>query len=306
MLGTMRARTRLRPPRRLGVMIPVLILAACSRVAIVYDSADFLAKGYASAYLGLADDQISRWEPRLKQGLARHRAEELPQLAAFFDQTLKASRTGFDANNMSCLTGDFRTLYRRHAQLAVDLTAPLLADLTATQIDALERKFRAEAREDQEDLAKRNIAWEKTKRARRYVKAIEDWTGALRSDQRAIVADVTGRIPETEAAVVAYREFKRRQLIALLKRGAGDSALRAFMTAWLVDFTDLPPALTNAGDAIEARVGELFIRLGASFDAHQRDHFERRLRRLRDDLLKLQQQPRMAPLPCTQGYRPSG
>ncbi|NEV60909.1 DUF6279 family lipoprotein [Thiorhodococcus minor] len=276
----------------------VLAIGGCSRVSIAYNTADFFAKQYAIDYLDLASDQVRRWEPRLEQELARHRSQELPHLAAFFDQTLGASRAGFDAVNMACLTSAFLALYKRHARLAVALAAPLLADLTPAQLRALERRFREEAEEDEADLAKRDTAWEKEKRARRYIEAIEDWTGPLRPGQAHIVRHVTGRMPESEAAVVDYRTRKRRQLIERLKRGAGEREIAAFMTSWLVDFSDLPPRLRRAGDEIEARVSELFIRLDASLDAAQQARLEKRLEQLRDDLLRLQKRPRLAPLPC--------
>jgi hypothetical protein len=286
-------------------LILILILTAtltiaggCSRVGILYNSADFFARQYANDYLNLADDQLASWEPRLKAELARHRAEELPTLAAFFDKMLLASRVGFDARNTACLIAQFRDLYRRHARLAVNLSAPLLAELTPSQIDALERKFRQQTREDRKDLATRDLAWETRKRAKRYVKAIEDWTGPLQADQPELVAEVTGRLPDSEAALIDYRTRKREELLSLLRTHADQARLQAFMTAWLVEFNDLPPTLERDGDAIGERIGELFMRLGASLDERQRERLDQRLRQLRDDLLNLQKQPRLAPMDC--------
>ncbi|MBK5965249.1 hypothetical protein CCR95_14410 [Thiocystis minor] len=283
----------------------ILILTAmltigsgCSRVSIVYNSADFFARQYANDYLNLADDQLTSWEPHLKAELARHRLEELPTLATFFDKLLLASRTGFDERNTACLIAQFRDLYRRHARLAVNLSVPLLADLTPTQIDALERKFRQQTREDRQDLATRDLAREKRKRAKRYVKAIEDWTGPLKDGQPELVAEVTGRMPDSEAALIDYRTRKREELLSLLRTRAEEARLQAFMTAWLVEFSDLPPTLERDGDAIGERVGELFMHLGASLDERQRERLDQRLRQLRDDLLNLQNQPRLAPLDC--------
>ncbi len=282
----------------LVVLLCAATLTGCSRVTLVYNTADFLVQQYANDYLGLTSDQRARWEPRLASALARHRVEELPHLAAFFERALQANQAGFDAANMTCLTAEARALYQRQARLAVDLAAPLLADLTPSQLDDLERKFREEAREDREDLAKRDTDWEKRKRARRYLKAVEKWTGALNTQQEAIVAEVTARMPDSQASVVDYRSAKRQRLIAQLRGGARETEINAFMTAWLIDFSDLPPALERDAETIEARLSELFIRLGASFDVRQRAHVDKRLRQLRDDLMKLQARPRMAPMSC--------
>ncbi len=282
----------------LVVLATLAIGLGCSRVTIVYNTADLLVKQYASDYLKLTDDQLARWEPRLASQLARHRSEELPYLAAFFDQLRKASRVGFDARNMTCLIKEFRDLYRRQARLAVALAAPLLADLTPAQIDTLERTFRKQEREDRKDLAKRDLAWEKQKRATRYIKAIEDWTGSLTTSQADLVAEITGRMPDSESAVIDYRTRKRAELLSLLRNRSNEDRINAFLIAWLVEFSDLPPTLEHDGDVIGERIGELFIRLGASLDERQRHRLDTRLRQLRNDLMHLQKQPRMAPMDC--------
>ena len=213
-------------PFTLVLIATLMVISGCSRVTLVYNTADFFAKQYATDYLNLAEGQIANWEPHLDAELARHRSEELPFLASFFDSTLKSSRAGFDERNMSCLTTEFRDLYRRHAQLAVTLAAPLLADLTPAQIDALERTFRKQARKDREDLATREISREKQKRTKRYVEAIEDWTGPLKAGQPDIVADVTGRMPDSEAALVDYRTRKREELLSLLRNRSDEPPTR--------------------------------------------------------------------------------
>lgn len=274
------------------------VLAGCSRVGIAYNTADLLAKAYAKDYLGLEGAQLSRWDPVLDAELARHRAEELPHLAAYFDQLLKASRLGFDEGNMTCLTAELRGLYERQARSAVALAAPLLAGLTPSQIERLARRFGDEAAEDRAELARRDRAKEQQRRARRYVRSIEDWTGPLDAQQQAIVADVTGRMPDTQDDVVAYRTRKREQLIALLEGQLGEPGIKAFLTDWLVDFRDLPPALDRAGEELGQRIAELFIRLGPTLDEDQSQRLDDRLRNLRDDLMRLQKQPRMAPRTC--------
>lgn len=290
---------RRRAAHVLTVLLTLLLtLAGCSRVTVAYKNADFFVRQYASGYLDLSTAQLARWEPRLDAELARHRAEELPYLAAFFDQLLAASQVGFARERMDCLLDGFKELYRRQARTAVNLAAPLLADLTPAQIDALARKFSEEYTEDQADLAKRDWSWEKRKRTKRYVAAIEDWTGELSPRQRSIVAEVTGGMPDAESAVITYRAHKRDELIALLRNQAGESRIAGFMTAWLVDFSDLPPDLRAAGDSIAEHMNELFVRLGASFDERQRAHLDDRLRHLRDDLMRLQKHPRLAPSSC--------
>ena len=291
---------RISLPLRLAATIvaTALTLAGCSRVGIAYNTGDFLVTAYAKDYLDLEQSQLQRWEPLLDAELSRHRAEELPYLAAYFDQILAASEAGFDTRNMDCLTDQFRDIYRRQARFAVNLAAPLLAELTPAQIERLDQRFREEAAEDRAEIAERSTAREKEKRARRYVKSIEDWTGPLSAEQRAIVAEVTGRMPDTQTSLVDYRTAKREKLIALIRNKTAEPEIEQFLTDWLVDFNDLPPELDQGGRELEERIGELFVNLGRTFDASQRDRLNRRLRSLRDDFMQLQKEPRMAPMTC--------
>ena len=276
----------------------LLILPGCSQLQIAYGTAPFFIKRYADDYLKLDSDQLARWEPRLGAALDAHRALELPLLAGFFETLLQASRAGFDDANTRCLTGAFRDIYRRHARLAVDTAAPLLAGVTPAQVQALERRFAVEYAQDLPRPGNRDRALGLAKRARRYVKSVEEWTGPLTAAQRALVAEVTGRMPDTEVMVLEYRSHQRRELIALLRAKANEAALQRFLTDWLVDYRDLPPPLVDAGERLGERVGELLIRLGASLDQAQRKRLNDRLAGLRDDLMQLQKAPHLVAVTC--------
>jgi uncharacterized membrane-anchored protein YjiN (DUF445 family) len=79
---------------------------------------------------------------------------------------------------------------------------------------------------------------------------------------------------------------------------ADEQEIKTFLTEWLVDFRDLPPDLERTGQEVGERISELFVRIGESLDAVQRDRLNSRLRKVRDDFLNLQKQPRMAPKTC--------
>lgn len=278
------------------VLALLLGLAGCSRVRLAYGSADLLLAGYADDYLGLREDQRERWRPDLKQVLARHRREELPYLASFFDRALAASQAGFSPSDTACLVATARDLYQRHARLAAALAAPLLADLEPAQVRALKARF---ARDLAEDLAEDdNPERELRARAKRYVKAIEEWTGPLAAEQKRLVREATGRMPNTRETVIAYRTRKRQALVDLIESGAGADQLESFLTDWLVDYRDLPPDLREAGERLEERLVGLISTLGQTLTSAQKTHLERRLSTLKSDLLRLQEQPRLAPATC--------
>lgn len=275
----------------------LLLLSGCSGMRIAYNSADFLLERYADDYLGLDGRQMERWSPTLDAALAQHRDEELPYLAAFFDSAQNDARKGFRTADVDCLLDQFEVIYRRHFRLAAETAAPLLAALDEQQIDALERTFREEAREDAEDNTPEQAAKRKRKRAERYEDNMQWWIGDLTEQQRAIVREVTAAMPET-GGWYAYRDAKRRELVALLRQRASAERIERFLNDWLVDYRDMPAALARARTDMRGGFTALLVRLDATLDADQRRKLIERLTRLRADFMALQRNARMAPSGC--------
>lgn len=273
------------------------LLVGCSSMQLAYNTADFFIERYADDYLGLDSAQMQRWSPQLDAALARHREQELPYLASFFDTAQNEARKGFSRAGIECMMDQFEVIYRRHFSLASELAAPLLANLDKRQIDALERGFREEAREDAEDNAPRNAAKRKRKRAERYEKNMNWWIGDLDERQRGILREVTAAMPET-AGWYGYRDRKRRELIDLLRGGASAERIQRFLVDWLVDYRDMPPALNAAGDQLRDGFAELLLGLDPTLSDDQRRQLIDRLTKLRGDFTRLQKQPRMAPARC--------
>jgi hypothetical protein len=280
-----------------GLTLLLLVVAGCSRVSLAYNTADFFIERYADDYLSLSSDQMMAWEPKLEAGLARHRKEELPYIAAFFDLGYKGAKRGFDKTTVNCLLDEVEEVYRRNARLAAAVTAPLLAELSQRQVRDLAEKFRKEqaddAKDDREGKARR-----KRKRAEHYIKSVEWWVGPLSEPQRRIVREVAASMPDAGPAWNVYNDGKRRALIRLLSQGADEARIRQFLTDWLADFRDLPANLQEAHMAMRKSIAALFLRLDPSFSPQQRNRFANRLRDLRDDFLNLQRHPRMASRPC--------
>ena len=296
MIASLRGSFRRRALRPLAWMAAVLLIGGCSGMQLAYNTADFFIENYADDYLRLDSAQIERWSPTLEAALARHRQEELPYLAAFFDSAQNDARKGFTRADVACLLDQFEVIYRRHFTLAAATAAPLLADLDKAQIAALERKFREEAREDAEDAALPATV-QVDKRAKRYTKSLKWWIGDLSDRQRGIVREVVAELPDT-AGWYRYRDGKRRELIDLLRRGASSERIERFLEAWLVDYTDMPADVSRGRGQLRQTMTDLLVRLDASLSAAQRRQLIDRLTGLRRDFMRLQHQSRMAPVGC--------
>jgi hypothetical protein len=277
-------------------LLLVQLLGGCSGMRLAYNSADFFIERYADDYLGLDSAQMQRWSPQLDAALARHRQQELPYLAAFFDSAQNDARKGFTPADVRCLLDQFEVIYRRHFQLAAAAAAPLLADLDQAQIAALEQTFRKEAREDAEDAAL-PISTRVDKRVERYQKNMRWWIGDLSTPQLDVVREVVTAMPES-ATWYAYRDRKRRELIERLRSGASAAQIERFLVDWLVDYKDMPADLRRAQAQLQSGIIDLFVRLDERFSVDQRRQLIDRLTRLRADFMSLQRKPRMAPVSC--------
>jgi len=275
----------------------IVTLSACSTVRIAYYGADILVREYADDYLGLDSALLAAWQPHLAQALARHKANELPYLARFFDNALRGAESGFDRPAVACLEDQALAIYRRHARLAADLAAPLLAASHPRQIETLEARLRKEWAEET-STDPQAVARRERKRAKRYADAAKWWVGGLTPDQEAIVRTATQAMPDTAPAWDAYRRSRQEELLRLLKRGSSEAEIHAFLVAWLVEQRDLPANLAQATEGMRAGLADLIVRLDASLTAEQHAQLRRRLRGLRDDFLALQSKPRLAVLGC--------
>jgi uncharacterized protein YceK len=286
------------PNRVLVVALVVILTSGCSSVQLAYNSADFFIERYADDYLGLDGPQRRAWSPLLAASLDQHRSQELPYLAAFFGQAAQDARDGFTRAEVDCLLDQFEVLYQRHFRLAASTAAPLLADLSSAQIDALAETFRDEHEEDAAEATAEGAARRARKRAERYIGQLQWWYGDLSSKQRGLVTDISRRIPDTAPAWYAYRHAKRDELIALLRAGASEQAIEQFLLRWLVDYDDLPPPLLDARPALRSAFATLLMQLQSSLSDTQRARFIGRLEGLERDFMRLQARPRQATLQC--------
>lgn len=269
------------------ILSMVLLLGGCSRIGLVYNSSEFLIQRYVNGYINLSPEQREQWRPQLKAALAAHRAEDLPAVAAFIDQLRQLTQGELTVIQLQQLRTELDRLYRQHARRAVDLAAPLLAELNSAQIDALARRFERDRRKAQDKLDDYDPAQEVRKRRERYVENIADWTGELSDAQQVLIGEIAARIPHSQAAFNDYRFRQRTRLIALLRSGADESTLNVFLSQWLIEFRDQPPAMAQAWIETETLIKELMVRLVATLDDQQRARLDERLGKLHQDVVRL-------------------
>ena len=193
-------------PWKLGIPL-ILLLAAlglggCSAVRIAYQGADVAVRHYADDYLNLDSERLAAWQPQLDQALARHRSEELPYLARFFEDALAGVSRGLDRTRVECLEEQFLTIYRRQARW-VGRPGRTPACRRGPVPGAPPGGALPGGLGEAADLSAAAVARRERKRAQRYGDAASWWIGGLSEAQTALVRSTTAAMPDTAGAWAA-------------------------------------------------------------------------------------------------------
>ncbi len=282
----------------------LLLVTACSRLELAYRNADRLLEYYAWQIMGASNSQRSHWRPLLEATLQRHREEELPLIIGYLDQLQQLVDQTDRPTGGACLVDTFRHLYRRHARLAVELCAPLLARLDGEQVNQLA----AYAARRQQDAVERyldpDLERRTASRQQRFIEHIERWTGELNASQRQQVRDALEDIPDLSESWLAYRAQQTARLLAMLEIGAGTPTLQTYLDDWWVRLNGQSTEYRRSRQTATKGFVRLLDELTQTLSDDQREALLKRLADLREDLAQFvpQRQPSAStPVlpPCT-------
>jgi hypothetical protein len=271
-------------PRLIITAVLVLLGSACSRTEFTYRNADLLLEYYAWKAMQTSAAQRDHWQPVLQTTLRRHREQELPLVIAYLETAIRLTGDPDGSPGAACLLDGALHLYQRHARLAVDLAAPLLAELDAAQIRHLSEYMT----QRQQDAVKRYLdpdpQTRKQARLERIMQRIERWTGELTDSQRQEIKDELGRIPDLSASWLAYRAQQTDRLLVMLESGADAHELRVHLAAWWVHREGISAESGQRWRVVRHAFIQLMDGLAASLTDRQRTTLENRLGALREDL----------------------
>ena len=276
------------------ITVVVLLGSACSRTDLAYRNSDRLLAYYSWKTVRTSDAQREHWQPLLQATLRYHRESELPLLIAYLDLAGRVVEQRDDSVGAACLVDGALLIYQRHARLAAELAAPLLAELGTDQLRHL-AKYTTQRQQDavkhylDPDPQRRNAA-----RQKRITERIEKWTGKLNDSQRQQVKDALEKIPDLSAAWLAYRAEHTDTLLAMIANGVDTEALREYLDGWWVRRDGTSAETSQSWDVARSEFIQLMDNITTSLTDTQRARFEKRLGELRDDLapfLSSPQQP---------------
>ncbi len=216
------------------ILVATLLGAACSRTDVAYRNSDKLLEYYSWKTVRTSQAQRDNWRPVLQTTLRHHREHELPLLIAYLDLAVSAVEQKSGSVGAECLVDGAVLIYQRHARLAAELAAPLLAELDADQLRhftnyLLKRRKKNVARYLDPDLQRREAA-----RQERITERIENWTGKLNDQQRRQVSGSLDSIPDLSESWLAYRQAHNDKLLTLIANHADADTLREYLIDWWV------------------------------------------------------------------------
>ena len=264
-----------------------LTIVACSRTQLAYDNADWLLERYAAKTIDISADQRAQWQPVLTQALEQHRRVELPHIIAYLDLASDLIGQTDTPSGAACLLDGALSIARRHARLAVDLTVPLLAVLNESQIIHL----REYTNQRQQELVERYLEPDpevrRSNREERFSERVESWIGPMNAEQRQLVVDALGRIPDLTPTWLAYRERQSERLLDILESDANHESLGLHLNGWWVNWQDRSPEYQRQWHIARLEFAAFLTELAPTLTEKQLGKLRKRLGKLRTELATL-------------------
>jgi hypothetical protein len=252
---------------------------------LVYGHADNYFVGIVQDYFDPTPEQLRAVRGNAEALLAWHRRLELPSYVAMFDQAAQKTRDGLTEEEVSWGIAQVREHYDALAQRIVAMNAPLLTELNAQNLAALERKFVVENAKLDQAYLRGDRARRDARRSERVQAQFERWVGPLSAEQRALVAAWVAAAPS--AAIDWYQErVDRQQRMLTALRSERDPALLA------TQLTGLWLGRGPAGEQRarnESRLATLIVSIDQTLSAAQRTRATQRMQQYSDDFRSLSQ-----------------
>lgn len=274
--------------RSLGLLLVLLVLAACSRLELVYRNLDWLIPWKLDDYLSLDARQSAWLDARLDEHLRWHCRSELPRYLDWLERQRGLLAGSPDAETLKGPMGEARQLLQASLRHVTPDTARLLAGLSAAQVDELDLRLAAERARLNEQQLGGSPEQRLQRRATRAQRRLEDWLGPLHPQQRAYLRLWAARHEANVQPWLANRERWQAQLLDDLRRPPKES-----LSARLEPLLGQPERYWSedyrrAVARAERSLAELLSELWASSTPDQRAHLQARLAALRSDLERLE------------------
>jgi len=267
------------------VAAALALLAGCAGMTrLAYNNADLIVRKMANDYLDLDATQSEELRVRARRFHQWHRANELPQYAAFLRTAEQRFSKGMTAEDVAWAMSTARTRYRVLAVKAIDDTASMLAGLSQEQISLLDRKLSDNNARYARDLLPADERKRVRAQTRRMVDALRQWTGEVSRDQEARVERFVRAHDRHAALRLEDRQRLQRDAVGLLRQRLPAKEL-APRLAKLFTEPDYRRSeeFRREDKRWETDLGKLLVELYGTLSPAQRAHVVKRIESYADD-----------------------
>jgi hypothetical protein len=281
--------------KRLWLLAVALLVSACSFTKLAYMNAAMAYSNATPVLAWLVDDYIDMsgsqkgWvKSRIRDAMAWHREQELPEYRRFVEALIVKVEDGVSVEEAREAHRTLRGYYHRALGHVIPDLAELLVQLDAEQATQLERKFADENRKLVRESVKGSPRERFEKRVERYLEHIEEFTGKLSEPQRELVAAHLKPMAELNDERMGDRRYRQAELMAMVRTQPSREQAAAQLRRLLIETeTWRRPEYQEKLRDRDERMFEMIAALSTTLTAEQRSHMKARLRGFVRDLSEL-------------------
>ena len=218
--------------------VMALGVAGCGLVKTGYRNGDTVGLFMMSRYLDLTSEQKEYVKPKLRSLLAWHKSTQLPDYAALATELQKKAQAQITAAEVAALAEQSR----RRAYTTVNHALPDMADialqLTPANVKALQTKFEEDDEKYRDEYLKGDLEKRQKARYEKTLERVEEWYGKFGREQRATIRRLSDARPLDNEALLAERQRREGEVIAMLNRVEREKPSRDAVIAMLKGITD--------------------------------------------------------------------
>lgn len=276
---------------RLGLAgVLAALLVSCTFTKFAYNQADTVAAWMVDDYFGLDAQQKQEFKQRFARFYQWHRTEQLPEYAQFMRAARHRVQDGLAREDVTWFTEGIRARVRTGArQLAPD-AATLLATLTPSQVENLQRKWEKDNRKYVKERKLNGTPAERQDvAAKRLIKQIEEWLAPLTPEQEQRVVALARDLPLLDQQHYAERLRRQKEFLEVLSHRKDDpQRFTARLTDWMVNWErGRSPEYQKQVETAWQKRAELLVAVDRMLTPEQRTAALQRIQGYADDFTQL-------------------
>ncbi len=269
------------------LLLILLLFCSCSKTRIAYNFSDWFLLERVDHYFQTTPSQEEFLEEKMKHLLSWHRSHELPEIIITLTEFHKRYQDGLDPEDLTWLSEDHRSYFKRFFLKAVPVFSRFLTTLDDGQIQRF--KSQLGGRNDflikQADMTDEELVADTRKW---FIESLEDWFGNLNMKQRESIHAWLTVEREWVLAKLANRRKFQKDMVALLSAHKTEQEIATQLTLWIEKpETRWTPEFKILIDQKMAQWKELLFKVDSILTLTQRNRALRKIQDYIDDFKTL-------------------